>query len=336
MPTVLALGFFAACGSLAEGVASRAVPLGEQLFEGAMPYVKLSLHGEFIRRMVDGTLPAAAFEFYLRQDNLYLSKYARAFALLAARADQTDEFEWLLNSSIDMLHEHGKKANIDVDEKTFEREASPTTRAYTSFFMQASWGEGNVLGYSSLLACQRLYDWLFSEVKATMPIADDNPYKKYIEQYADPTNHQVTVIMEGFLERYAAQGLREETLARAQYHFNTAMQYEAQFFQQGLDHCAAVGCDAPPSGEFAALGGRLAMRVESDGPSEQRRRTQEQAPVAAASGITAGSGLAAGALAFAALGAVVGGGVLGAGRRLRPSRSDAGAGAEAPFVRQSP
>lgn len=33
------------------------------------------------------------------QDNLYLSKYARAFGVMGAKASKTDELAWLLNKS---------------------------------------------------------------------------------------------------------------------------------------------------------------------------------------------------------------------------------------------
>lgn len=34
-----------------------------------------------------------------QQDNLYLSKYARAFGVMGAKASETDELAWLLNKS---------------------------------------------------------------------------------------------------------------------------------------------------------------------------------------------------------------------------------------------
>ena len=129
---------------------------------------------------------------------MYLTKYARAFAVLAAKARKTDELAWLANRTYAYLHEHGIEGtmNDDLDEATYERDASPVNVAYTSFFLQAVWGEDPILGYAAVLPCQRLYDWLFAEVKATKHISDDNPYKSFIEQYADPRTHRTSIVLE--------------------------------------------------------------------------------------------------------------------------------------------
>ncbi|CAE7904380.1 thiED [Symbiodinium microadriaticum] len=219
------------------------VTLGDRLFEGALKYANQSLHGRFISQMVDGSLPQAAFDYYLKQDNLYLSKYARAFGVLGAKAAGTEELAWLLNQSVGFLHEHGKKANSELQESTFEKEASVTTIAYTSFILESVWGDDMIMGYASVLPCQRLYDWLFATLNRTRHIAEDNPYKKFIEQYAAPINHAITLKMESFLEQYAAHGLSDEWLARAQFHYDTAMKYESQFFDQAIKHCEENGCE---------------------------------------------------------------------------------------------
>lgn len=213
---------------------ARADTFGDRLFTAALPFANKSLHGRFISEMVAGTLPREVFQQYLYQDNLYLTKYARAFAALAARADSTDEFSWLLNASYSYLHEHGKGANNALEEEVFERNARPVTVAYTSFFLQATWSEGPILAYASLIPCQRLYDWLFRTIKATRHIADDNPYKAFIDHYADPRYDVATKMLERYLEHYVVQGISQRLSERAQYHYNTAMNYEIEFFQQAF------------------------------------------------------------------------------------------------------
>lgn len=181
---------------------AQAEKFGDRLFAASLPYANKSLHGEFITQMVAGTLPMEAFQEFLFQDNLYLSKYARAFAVLAARATKTDELAWLANQSMNYLHEHGPGANDALDDSVYDIEAAPVTVAYSSYFLDMVWGENQVLGYASVLPCQRLYDWLFHTIKATRHIADDNPYKPLIDHYADPANQRTTKVLESYLERY--------------------------------------------------------------------------------------------------------------------------------------
>ncbi|CAJ1389103.1 unnamed protein product, partial [Effrenium voratum] len=119
------------------------------------------------------------------------------------------------------------------------------TVAYTSFLMESAWGEDMVVAYASVLPCQRLYDWVFATVNKTEHIAEDNPYKKFIEQYAAPSNHALTQKMESFLERYAG-ALTQDELERAQAHYDQAMKYEAQFFDQALRCDGSRGdCNSP-------------------------------------------------------------------------------------------
>jgi len=184
--------------------------------------------------MIDGTLPAAAFQRYLAQDNLYLFRYARAFALLGSKTSNNDEFLWLVNKSMASLEEHGPRANNSIDERVFEHDALPVTVAYTDHFM-GTVRDGDILvGYASVLPCQKLYDWLFTTIKATQPIADNNPYKAFIDQYADPRNHHTTQVLEALVDAHAARGISPEVEDRALFSYKTGMRYEAEFFEQGL------------------------------------------------------------------------------------------------------
>lgn len=109
------------------------------------------------------------------------------------------------------------------------------TIAYTSLLSEVAWADSPVLAYAAVLPCQKLYDWLFSTLKATRHIASNNPYKAFIDQYADPKNHNVTRILEAFLDRHAEGRLDKTLQTRAQYFYSTAMRYEAEFFEQGLE-----------------------------------------------------------------------------------------------------
>lgn len=217
----------------------------DKLFEASLPYAYQSLHGRFISDMADGILPRSAFTHYLSQDNLYLSKYARVFAILGARATRTDELAWLLNASLGFLYEHGPGANKDLDEMAFVRNASDVTVAYTSFLLQAAWSESPILVYAAALPCQRLYDWLFATLKTSRHIADDNPFMEYINQYADPRNHQLTQMLEMLLNRHAPGSLPEAVVGQAQFYYDQAMRYEVMFFEQGFEAVAATGNNTP-------------------------------------------------------------------------------------------
>ncbi|MFD4181809.1 TenA family transcriptional regulator, partial [Rhodococcus sp. NPDC058514] len=55
---------------------------------------------EFLRRLGDGTLPLDVFRFYVEQDSLYLTGYAKALAILASRSpDPTTAAFWATSSA---------------------------------------------------------------------------------------------------------------------------------------------------------------------------------------------------------------------------------------------
>eukprot|EP00965_Chrysotila_dentata_P215884 6189050-Pleurochrysis_carterae.AAC.2 len=207
--------------------------LGRSLFIANEKLANVSLHGQFMQELAQGTLDPVAFDYYLKQDDLYLSKYARAFALLAASSTDDEEFVWLTNQSATFLFEHDR--DLYRDEATFELKASPVTFAYTNLLLQAAWAGDRLLAIAAALPCQVLYEYVFSKaIQVYGPPKDNNPYKKFMMEYANPENHAVTLMMEGILDSEAANGLSTAKAQRAGYYYATALRYEAEFFAQGL------------------------------------------------------------------------------------------------------
>uniref|UniRef100_A0A7S4SXR1 Thiaminase-2/PQQC domain-containing protein n=1 Tax=Alexandrium monilatum TaxID=311494 RepID=A0A7S4SXR1_9DINO len=229
-----------ASDAAARGTANKELPelpnnsFAQRLFKDALPLANLSLHGRFINEMADGSLAAEVFKRYLTQDNLYLFKYARAYAALASRSEQNDDFFWIMKKAKAFLEEHGPEANTSITEEDFDREALPVTVAYTDLLLQAVWHEDAVVGFAAVLPCQRLYDWLFATLEASRPPGPGNPYRDFIRQYADPANHRVSEQLEALLDRRAARGLPPGVEARARERYRAAMAFEADFFQQAF------------------------------------------------------------------------------------------------------
>mmetsp|Transcript_45526 Transcript_45526/g.134780 ORF Transcript_45526/g.134780 Transcript_45526/m.134780 type:complete len:343 (+) Transcript_45526:54-1082(+) len=252
--------------------------IGDYLWEAALPLANLSLHGRFIQQMADGTLPRSVFDRYLAQDNLYLTKYARAYAVLGARADSLDDMAWLVNKSLASLTEHGEGATRKLDDATFLRDAMPVTVAYTSLIVEAAWSESPANGYAAVLPCQRLYQWLFATLKATRTIAPGNPYKAFIEQYADPSNLATTKELEAQLARHVPEGVTPGLDESMLFNYKAAMRYEAEFFAQGYDAlplAAAAVAEVLAGAEIAEinvapLGRRLPRLAAADLGSEAR------------------------------------------------------------------
>jgi thiaminase/transcriptional activator TenA len=141
----------------------------------------------FVTGLTDGTLSAEAFRFYVVQDALYLTRYARALSLCAAKAPAERDIE--------MFNEHAAGA-IAVERTLHEgfftelgitaeeiaaTPLSPTNLAYTSYLMAASYGGSFAEALGSVLPCY----WIYWEVGKTL-IAKGSPnplYRRWIDTY---------------------------------------------------------------------------------------------------------------------------------------------------------
>lgn len=97
-----------------------------------------------VEQLGEGSLDEAPFRYWVRQDYVYLTEYARVFALGAANAPdlrRMGRFAKLLDSTINTemdLH-RAYAADFGVSETELEAtEPSPTTRAYTDFLVRVA------------------------------------------------------------------------------------------------------------------------------------------------------------------------------------------------------
>jgi len=96
----------------------------------------------FVRGISDGTLTLDRFQFWLRQDYVFLIEYSRLLALAAARSPDLEtmvRFATLLKETVDTeMHLHRSyAAEFDISPKDLEQEPpAPVTRAYTDFLLR--------------------------------------------------------------------------------------------------------------------------------------------------------------------------------------------------------
>lgn len=141
----------------------------------------------FNRELANGSLDPERFSFYVQQDSLYLVDYARALALLAAKAPSSSAAESLLLYAKEgiqveqVLHGHYFKAfNI-----TPAARQEPACFAYTQFLLACTALEAYPVGLAAVLPCFSIYREVGLHIsrRAVVP----NPYAEWIETYSDET-----------------------------------------------------------------------------------------------------------------------------------------------------
>jgi len=189
----------------------------------------------FVRGIGDGTLVVEKFQYWLKQDYVFLIEYARLLSLAAARSPDLvtmTRFGVLLQETLatEMGLHRAYAAEFGIDSRELEEESPAlTTSAYTDFLLRtASLGDFAEL-VAALLPCM----WGFSEIGqrlAAQTRPTDAAYAKWIAMYSSKEFAELAVWCRELLDRLAA-GLPERDLQRLETAFLTSSRYEWQFLE---------------------------------------------------------------------------------------------------------
>jgi thiaminase (transcriptional activator TenA) len=187
----------------------------------------------FLTGLSDGSLDEAAFAQYVAQDVHYLRDYARALAIVGAKAPTLEatamfarhaaevfDVELALHSTL--LPELG----LDPGQLS-AMPPTPTTQAYTSYLLATTYGGSFADGLAAVLPCY----WIYAEVGAALLArgSSDPRYQRWIDSYGgDEFAATVGEVLELADRTGPTLTAAEETAARA--HFATTARYEWMFF----------------------------------------------------------------------------------------------------------
>jgi thiaminase (transcriptional activator TenA) len=180
-----------------------------------------------------GTLAPERFRHYIVQDALYLGQFSRTLALAAAKAPDAPTLQAFAQSALGAvaveraLHERYLRA-FGVDPVMLEfAEPAPDCLAYTSFLLAAAYHEPWEVLVAALLPCF----WIYWDVGCAIAktAAPDNPYRAWIDTYADQRFGEAVQEVIATADRAAVaatETIRERMLTA----FTRATQYEWLFW----------------------------------------------------------------------------------------------------------
>ena len=187
----------------------------------------------FNTELAGGTLSRERFRFYILQDAIYLGDYARVLALAAARAPEIATLQAFANSALGAVAVeqalHGRylqEFGVDPAEVA-AAEPAPDCLAYTSFLLATAYRKPWEVLVAALLPCF----WIYWDVAQAISrdAAPENPYRAWIDTYADPHFGEAVGRVIGTADEAAAattQRIRSEMLAA----FGRSAQYEWLFW----------------------------------------------------------------------------------------------------------
>ncbi|MFC6733234.1 MULTISPECIES: thiaminase II [unclassified Haladaptatus] len=206
----------------------------ESLCEEGRPILEAILDHPMVVELGEGTLSTDPFEYWVKQDYVYLVDYSRVFALGAANAPSLDEMgtfatllEETVNTEMDLHREYA--AEFGISEADLERtKPSPTTQAYTDFLVRTAATEsfGNLV--AALLPCM----WGFNQTGRHLDVRgkpDHEQYAAWIEMYA---SEEFTELTEWCLDLLDEVAGRASPADREQFtdRFLTSFRYEYRFW----------------------------------------------------------------------------------------------------------
>jgi thiaminase (transcriptional activator TenA) len=210
--------------------------LTQRLWESIDDIFRAILDHPFIHGLRDGSLPDDSFRFYVVQDALYLTEYARALAICAARGPHEEAIKMFSEHAAGaivverQLHESFFREFGLGEEQVRATEMAPTNLAYTSYLLAAAYGGSFPEALGAVLPCY----WIYWEVgKALLERGSPDPlYTKWIQTYG---SEEFTDVVQAVLTRTDEIGadLSESERSKVIEHFRTTARFEWMFWDMG-------------------------------------------------------------------------------------------------------
>lgn len=190
----------------------------------------------FITGLTDGSLDDKAFAHYVAQDVHYLRDYARALAIVAAKAPElTDTAMFARHAAevfdVELVLHTQLLPELGLDPVTLNAEpVAPTTRAYTSYLLATAYSGSFADGLAAVLPCYWIYAQVGTELAARG--SSDSRYQRWIDSYGGEAFAATVAEVLALTDRVGPTlTVAEEAVARA--HFSQTAQYEWMFFDAG-------------------------------------------------------------------------------------------------------
>ncbi len=188
---------------------------------------------EFLAELGAGTLDPAAFRHYLEQDALYLTGYARALALLAARApDAAAASFWARSAHTAGVVESALHQDLlellGGGPRTGDH--SPACLGYVSYLVATAATEPYPVGCAAVLPCFWVYADTGARLAATARTVPGHPYARWVAAY-DDAQFQASTRRARELTDAAAGSAGPSDTAAMHRAFAVATRYELEFWR---------------------------------------------------------------------------------------------------------
>ncbi len=156
----------------------------EQAWQAALPVYKRILDLDFLRELMDGTLPHERFRFYIQQDALYLNGFGKALAGIASKLENPAHMGAFVAFAGDTMtvEREMHQSFFALLGKPEDLEPSPTCLLYTSYMLRQLAGAPVEVALASVLPCFWVYKEVGDYILANRT-KGANQYQRWIDTY---------------------------------------------------------------------------------------------------------------------------------------------------------
>lgn len=213
----------------------QAQGLSTRLRDAVQPLWDRQLQHPFVVALGDGSLPRSNFEFYIRQDALFLDELTKTFGYAVTRSSNHSEMVQLGTYLLDTLQveaalhrSYGERFGLTPAEMAATPMA-PTNYAYTRHLLSIAATGTLPEILTAILPCAWIYAEVGQHLVRTATPGPDHPYADWLTTYAAPDFDAVEKWIRAQLDSHAAQFSPQEE-ARMHQIFLISTRYEWLFW----------------------------------------------------------------------------------------------------------
>lgn len=202
----------------------------QKVREVADPYWEGSFQHPFITELQEGTLPEAAFRYYLLQDRYYLEHFGKLYGLIAEATDDIEVRQMMQENAMNLktgelaIREGFFKELGITDEEIAKTPIAPTAYNYVSHMYRQLVEGSPQAAMAGILPCV----WLYQEIGCRL-ISEGSPnllYQRWIETYAGVEAAETILKERAVLDRlYAESTEKEQSQMEIAFMISSQMEY---------------------------------------------------------------------------------------------------------------
>lgn len=190
----------------------------------------------FVQGFRDGSLPLDKFQFFMRQDYLFLVQYSRVVGIASAKSPDLETMgRWaaLLNETLnsEMALHRSFCADFGIGESELESTPiMPATAAYTDHLLRTAY-EGDATAIAvAMLPCQWGYDEIGRMLEREGRAPAGSFHARWADGYAAPEYREMTTWMRSFIDK-AGESMTQEQRRQMLELFRASTRYEYLFWE---------------------------------------------------------------------------------------------------------